>query len=353
MTELLSLTAEELGNHFKEQGLASYRAGQVMRWAAGYHSFSEMTDVPESLRQSLEKSYILRSAEIYKKVISKDGTVKYLLSLTDGNLVECVLMHQAYGRTLCISTQAGCRMGCAFCASGKNGLVRNLTVGELMSQVLLVNRDAEDKPLSRQITNVVLMGCGEPLDNYENVVKFLRLLTTEYLNISARNISLSTCGLADKITKFAGEGLPVTLALSLHSPFDDRRAQIMPIANKYSVKQAMSAVRYYFEKTGRRPILEYSLIQGFNTREEDAQELKRLTRGMSCHINLIALNAVDGSPLQPETAQKSKQFLNRLKELGLSATVRSSKGADIDGACGQLRNKFVGDNTPVSSDKKP
>jgi len=226
-------------------------------------------------------------------------------------------------------------------------------VGELMSQVLLVNRDAEDKPLSRQITNVVLMGCGEPLDNYENVVKFLRLLTTEYLNISARNISLSTCGLADKITKFAGEGLPVTLALSLHSPFDDRRAQIMPIANKYSVKQAMSAVRHYFEKTGRRPILEYSLIQGFNTREEDAQELKRLTRGMSCHINLIALNAVDGSPLQPETAQKSKQFLNRLKELGLSATVRSSKGADIDGACGQLRNKFVGDNTPVSSDKKP
>ena len=353
MTELLGLSLEELKTKFKELNLPAYRAEQVYGWAMGYSDFSEMTNLPKTLRDQLSISFAVKSAEIHQKLTSKDRTVKYLLKLSDNNLIECVLLRQDYGDTLCISTQVGCRMGCAFCASGQEGLVRNLTAAEMMAEVLLINRDNDGTKEKRAITNIVLMGCGEPLDNYDNTVKFLRLITSENsLNISARNISLSTCGLVKQLRRFTEEKIFVTLAISLHSPFEDRRKEIMPIANAYSLKQIMEAAREYFTASGRRVILEYALIEGFNTREEDALKLKELTKNMSCHINLIPLNRVKGSELTGANRDESMRFLNRLAELNLSVTMRKSTGSDIDGSCGQLRQRFVGCQNATNSDKK-
>lgn len=340
--QLLQWYASELSGQLSQEKLPAFRIRQIYRWSRNYTDFSGMTDLPKSLRESLSARYVVRCAEISRKYVSKDGTVKYLLALEDGNLIECVLMRQSYGNTLCVSTQVGCRMGCKFCASGQNGLVRNLTAAEIFSEVLAVNCDQGGTSDRREITNLVLMGCGEPLDNYEEVVRFLRLVNEEEgIHISYRNISLSTCGLVPRIDELSGEGIDLTLAISLHAAFDAKRRQIMPVANSYSVRQVIDAARRYFERTHRRFIVEYSLIGGFNTLEEDADELKELLKGCACHVNLIPLNEVEGSPLKGCSKEECRRFLEMLEKRNLSATVRRRTGADISGSCGQLRQRRI------------
>jgi len=339
---IFDLSLNELIDYVVSAGFEKYRAEQILT-AAYKNKPLESSGIPRALFVLLKEKFILQPCEIIKSVKSADGTEKYLLRLFDGELIECVLLKQDYGKTLCISTQVGCSMKCAFCASGENGLVRHLSAGEMSAQVVLINNCAGAvKKDERSITNIVLMGSGEPLHNYDNTLKFLRNITDEKsLNFSPRNISLSTCGLVEKILKFCGEGIAVTLSLSLHSPFDSVRRRIMPVAKTYRVKETIDAVKRYFEKTGRRVVIEYSLIDGLNNRDEDAAELKKLLKGFSCHINLIRLNAVKGSEFAPPTEANAKEFCEKLVSLGLSATIRKSKGGDIEGACGQLRVKFT------------
>ncbi len=269
----------------------------------------------------------------------KDDTVKFLFSCLDGNMIEGVLMHYHYGYSLCISTQVGCKMGCAFCASTLNGCVRNLTAAEMLSQVLLANRFLGDKG---HVGHIVLMGSGEPLDNYDNTMAFLRLVNAEDgLNISLRNISLSTCGLVPKMEQLATEGLPVTLSISLHAPNDQIRRQIMPVANTWPIHELMDAVRAYVRKTGRRVVFEYALIDQLNSRPEHARELASLVGGLQCHVNLIPLNHVDERSLRPATPEAVQLFLKTLEERHISATIRREMGSDIGGACGQLRRSVL------------
>ncbi|MDE6870186.1 MAG: 23S rRNA (adenine(2503)-C(2))-methyltransferase RlmN, partial [Clostridia bacterium] len=266
---------------------------------------------------------------------------KYLYKLCDGNIIEGVLMKYKYGNTLCVSTQVGCRMNCAFCASGLDGLIRNLTAGEILGQVIAVNaRNAIGE--DRGVTNIVLMGSGEPLDNYDNVCKFLTLVSDEKgLNISKRNISLSTCGLCDRIRQLADDGYSPTMTISLHAPNDEMRKEIMPIAKKYSIADIIKAVKYYFEKTGRRIIFEYSMIAGKNDTEDCARQLAGVVKGLACHINLIPLNYVKERGLDGSNKKNIYRFMSVLEKQGVSVTVRRSMGSDIDGACGQLRRKVV------------
>lgn len=328
------------------QKMPRYRAEQIYNWLTDYASFDEMTNIPQDLRNTLKENYIARPVSIEKELISKDGTKKYLLSLPDGNVVEAVLMNYKYGNTICISTQVGCRMGCAFCATGIDGLARNLTAGEMLSEVLAINRHIGGTKADRQITNIVLMGCGEPLDNYDNVVKFVRLISSkEGLNLSQRNISLSTCGLADKIKRLADEDLGITLTISLHASTDEQRKKIMNVAKAYSLKELFFAIKYYFEKTKRRIVFEYIELD-LNTNKEDAERLKELCKGLSYHFNLIPINAtpntVNQNPaLKPPTSEKQSEFWEYLKELGISATTRRTLGSDIAGACGQLRRSTI------------
>ena len=341
--QIAGLSLSELTERIKAEGLPGFRAKQIYSNLLKQKEFSEMTDLPKALRDTLSERYEVRSAEIYRKFLSRDGTAKYLLRLGDGELVECVRMKQDYGDTLCVSCQSGCRMGCKFCASGLSGLKRNLTAGEILSEVLAVNAEGVQPGESgRNITNIVMMGCGEPFDNYDNTLKFLRLVTSpEGLNVSPRNISVSTCGLADRVREFAGEGISVTLCFSMHSPFDERRAEIMPVEKKYKIAEVLSAFGEYFERTGRRFIIEYTVIPGFNDREEDADELKRLLAGKVCHVNLIPLNRVEESGLPGGAGRADAEaFLKKLLARRLSATVRRSAGSDIEGACGQLRRKY-------------
>lgn len=319
-----------------------YRAGQIFEWMNDYASFDEMTNLPQDLRTLLKENYIDRPAKIEQELVSVDGTKKYLLSLSDGNIVECVLMSYKYGNTICISTQVGCRMGCAFCATGIDGLARNLTPGEMLAEVLAVNHHNGGTKANRKITNIVLMGCGEPLDNYDNVVKFVNLISNkEGFNLSQRNISLSTCGLADKIKKLADEDLGITLTISLHASCDENRKKIMKVANAYSLDVLFDAIKYYFEKTKRRIVFEYIELD-MNTNLEDAKRIKELCKGISYHFNLIPINttphSIEENPaLLPPTKEKSKEFWEHLKSLGISATTRRTLGSDISGACGQLR----------------
>lgn len=301
-----------------------------------------MSNLPKPLIATLSEKYSVTGVEIIKKLISRDGTVKYLFALGDGNVVEGVLMRYKYGNTLCISTQVGCRMGCAFCASGIDGLIRNLTAGEILGEVLEVNRDEGGTPEKRAVTNVVLMGSGEPLDNYDNVTSFLRLLNDkEGLNISERNVSLSTCGITDNIKRLADDGFSVTLTISLHAADDETRKRIMPTANKYKIADIVSAAKYYFEKTGRRYIFEYSLIKGVNDGKDNMLALAKLLKGLPCHVNLIRLNYVKEKGLKgSDNAEEMKKIL---ENEGISATVRRTMGSDIDGACGQLRRRFLND----------
>lgn len=337
---LADFSLEELG-FIAEWGYPKFRIEQVYLAAQGYKEYDKM-NVPEDLREKLKERYADRSVEIIKTLFGKDGTEKYLYKLNDGNIIEGVFMPHNYGNTLCVSTQVGCRMGCAFCASTLNGLVRNLTAGEILGEVLAANAAHGGTVKKRAITNIVLMGSGEPLDNYDNVTEFLRLVSAEKgLNISLRNISLSTCGLCDKIIELADSGLTVTLTISLHSPRDGARSRIMPINKKYNIASVMEAARYYFKKTGRRVIFEYSLIEGENCSVEDAEKLASLMKNISCHINLIKLNPVKERHLKAANGGSIKDFSDALTKLGISNTLRRSMGNDIEGACGQLRNKYL------------
>ena len=344
MKLLHDMTLSELKTEVETLGqkMPRYRAEQIYKWLYEYVCFDEMTNLPQEMREVLKQSYIDTPVKIKKELISKDGTRKYLFELSDGNMVEGVLMQYKYGNTICISTQCGCRMGCAFCATGIDGLARNLSAGEMLGQVLAVNHHIGGTSTDRKITNIVLMGCGEPLDNYDNVVKFIKLVSVkEGFNLSQRSISLSTCGLADKIKKLADEDLGITLTISLHASTDEQRKKIMPIAKSYTLKELFFAIKYYFEKTKRRIVFEYIELD-LNTNEDDAKRLKELCRGLSYHFNLIPINATPNSPLEnpalkPPTKQKQAEFWEFLKQQNISATTRRTLGSDIEGACGQLR----------------
>ena len=304
--------------------------------------FDGMTDIDKATRSLLSQKYIACPLTIIKKLVSSDKTQKYLYRLHDGNVIEGVLMNYKYGNTLCVSTQIGCRMGCKFCASTLNGLVRNLTAGEILAQVITANAENAAQNEKRAVTNIVLMGSGEPFDNFDNVVGFLKLVNSpEGLGVSYRNISLSTCGLVPEMYRFADLRLPVNLTVSLHSPIDEKRREIMPIANKYSVKEIINAARYYFEQTGRRVIFEYTLIEGQNDTEKDARNLAGVLKGFPAHVNLIRLNPVRERNLSATKNNQAQKFLGMLESLGVSATIRRQMGVDINGACGQLRNDYL------------
>ena len=343
---LLSLSGEELKNLIIEMGEKAFRANQIRKSLHLGLTFDEMTDLSKPFRERLNNEYESQPVKIIKALKSKDGTEKFLFALTDGNVVEGVLMKYKYGATLCVSTQVGCRMNCAFCASGLHGLVRNLTAGEILGEVICANRYVDggigDK---RKIINVVLMGSGEPLDNYDGTVKFLRLVSEQGgICISPRNISLSTCGLVKNMFSLAEENLPVNLTVSLHSPFDIERQKIMPVAKAYKISEIISACENYFNKTGRRYIFEYVLIRGENDTERHADELIKLLKGKPCHVNLIRLNEVKEKALKSVTDKDAYRFMARLEKGGLSATVRRRMGEDIDGACGQLRQRYIDEN---------
>lgn len=346
MRILQDLDFDELKEYIISAGEKSYRAQQIFKGLALGRKITEITDISKNLRENLTENFADEAIKIIDtRTSKKDETVKYLFGLTDGNIIEGVLMKYKYGNTQCVSTQVGCRMGCAFCASGIGGLVRNLTAGEIYSQVTAVNRFSGGTQDKRAVTNIVLMGSGEPLDNYVNVVKFIRLISDEKsLNISPRNISISTCGIVPNILRLSGENLPLNLTISLHNPFDEGRKKLMPIANKYSVKEILDACEVYFNATGRRYIFEYSLVKGSNDDDKCANELIRLLRGRPCHVNLIRLNAVKEKNLLATDDKTAYAFCDKLNQAGISTTVRRQMGADIDGACGQLRRKYLEEN---------
>lgn len=325
-------------------GEKPFRAKQLYSGIMRGHNLSDVPAVPAALLARLGERFEDCPLEIIKTLRSSGGTEKYLYRLADGNIIEGVFMQYKYGNTLCVSTQVGCRMGCKFCASTLGGLVRNLTSGEILSQILNVNALHGGTPAKRAITNVVLMGSGEPLDNYENVIKFLRNMAAEGgINISPRNVSLSTCGLVPRMYELAEEGLAVNLTVSLHNVTDEERARTMPIAKRYKISEILDACSNYFRKTGRRYIFEYSLIEGENSDERHADALIALLKGRPCHVNLIRLNDVKERNLAAASERGAQEFLKRLTDGGISATLRRRMGADIGGACGQLRAGYIKD----------
>lgn len=342
----LDMTGEQLEAALTEMGEPSFRAKQVFSWLHKGAQPDEMQNIPKTLREKL-KHRPLGGASILKKILSRqNGTVKYLFSLDDGQVVEGVLMRYKHGNTLCISTQVGCRMGCGFCASTLGGLVRNLNPGEMLGQVLAVEREERRASRvgkdARAVTNIVLMGSGEPLDNYDHVIQFLQMVHDERgMNVSLRNISLSTCGLPDRIVKLAEDAPGVTLCVSLHAPDDELRQSLMPIAKTVSIDKLLQAVRHFVRQTKRRVIFEYALVRGVNDGEEQAAALAALLRGLQCHVNLIPLNEVKERKWQASTAQNARRFCDALGERGISATIRRELGDDIDGACGQLRSRYL------------
>lgn len=326
-------------------GEKKFRAKQLYNGVMQGKNIADISDLPLAMRNQLCEEYENEPLAVLHTFASTDGTEKYLFRLADGNLIEGVLMKYKYGNTQCVSTQVGCRMGCKFCASTLGGLVRNLTSGEILSQILKVNALHGGTAEKRAVTNVVLMGSGEPFDNYAEVVGFLKNLTAEGgINISPRNISLSTCGLVDKIYDFAEEGIPLNLTISLHNTTDGERRRTMPIANKYKIEDILRACAYYFEKTGRRYIFEYSLIAGENCDRRHADELIALLKGKPCHVNLIRLNEVKERDLSAVNERDSREFLKMLEKGGISATLRRQIGSDIGGACGQLRAGYLKKN---------
>lgn len=341
MIELAGMTCNELTAWAKEKGYPSFRGKQIFRWIHQGKDFDEMSNLPKEMRDSLKRTAVAQPVSILLERKSKlDGTAKFLYELKDGNCVEGVLMRYKYGLSLCISTQVGCRMGCRFCASTLDGRVRDLSPGEMLGEILCVNRYLEDK--QEKVSHVVLMGSGEPLDNYDNVIRFLRLLREEDgIRLSLRNISLSTCGIVPNMYRLAEENLPVTLCVSLHAPNDEIRRKTMPVANTWKIVDIMEACRKYIEKTGRRVIFEYALSDGINAGPEHALELAGLLKGMQCHVNLIPLNVVRERNLKGISEEQVQQFLKILADAGISATRRREMGDDIEGACGQLRRKTI------------
>ena len=347
-TQLLSMTPEELGVYLKELGQPAFRAKQLFAWLHQGVPFERMSNLPKALRETLAENCLDNPVQVLETITSKlDGTIKLLYRLHDGHVIEGVLMRYKYGNTLCLSTQVGCRMGCKFCASTLDGCARSLTPAEMLGQIVCANGVLAAQGQGQHVGNIVLMGSGEPLDNYDNVVRFLRILRMEGgLCIGMRSVSLSTCGLVENMRRFAQEDLPVTLSLSLHAPNDEVRRQLMPVARKYAMDDVLAACRYYIEKTGRRVIFEYALVHGVNAAPEQAAELAVRLRGMQCHVNLIPLNAVPERGLQGVSEREVDAFRKVLEQRNISVTRRREMGDDIEGACDQLRRRYLKDQRP-------
>ena len=338
MKDIKSMTLAELTEELSSLGEPKFRAGQIYTWLhRGARSFDEMTNLSKALREKLAAQYELTCPSVARRLQSaRDGTIKYLWRLADGNCVESVLMHYHHGNTVCISCEVGCPMGCAFCASTRGGLVRRLRPSEMLDQVLFTQLDS-----GLPVSNIVLMGIGEPLDNYDTVLRFLQLVNSpEGMNIGMRHISLSTCGLVDKIDLLSQADLQLTLSVSLHAPTDEIRSGIMPINRRYNVETLLAACKRYFERTGRRISFEYAMIRGLNDTPEMADILIKKLRGIAAHVNLIPLNEVAESPLKPSYPDVVRAFQQRLEAHGIPATVRRTLGGDINASCGQLRRKY-------------
>ncbi len=339
-TDIRSLMLDELRNRLKEQGIQGFRADQIYQWLHQKQadSFEDMTNLSKDLRGKLAGEYeLVTLKKVQVKVSSIDGTRKYLFELGDGNVIESVLMRYHHGNSVCVSSQVGCRMGCRFCASTLEGLERNLKPSEMLEQIYQIQKD-----LGERVSHVVVMGSGEPLDNYDNLVRFIRLLTDEKgLNVSQRNITVSTCGIVPGIQKLAEEGLPVTLALSLHAPNDQVRKTLMPVANRYPLAEVLSACRTYFKRTGRRLTFEYSLVKGVNDTLGEAQALADLIRDQQGHVNLIPVNPIEERSYVQSDGRSIAAFKERLEKNGINVTVRREMGRDIGGACGQLRKSYM------------
>ena len=346
---LLDYSKEEMAKALEPFDIKGFRVNQIYTALYQGKAFTEMTTISALTKQKLQM-FTSQPVTILDKKMARDGTIKFLFKLVDNNIIEGVLMKYKYGNTICVSTQVGCRMGCKFCASTLHGLVRNLSAGEILGQVITVNKFLGGKlGEGRKITNIVLMGSGEPLDNYDSVTKFIKLVCCpDGLNISERNISLSTCGIVEKIKQLADDNFKITLTISLHAPNDKKRKELMPIANKYSISQIIKACKYYFKKTKRRVVFEYVLVKDKNDSFEDAKELVALMKGFSSHINVIPLNSVEERNLIGTNRENAKKFVDTLNRLGQSATLRRTLGEDIDGACGQLRQKYIDNNGNIN-----
>ncbi len=339
-TDIKSLNLKELTGVVSELGEKPFRAKQIYEWLHQKQvtDYEEMTNISKKLKEELREKYPLTVLKQVTVQISKiDGTRKYLFALEDGNVIESVLMRYKHGNSVCISSQVGCRMGCRFCASTLDGKVRDLLPAEMLEQIYRIGAD-----IGERISNVVVMGTGEPLDNYDNLLKFIELLTDENgLNISQRNLTVSTCGIVPRMRELAEKKLQITLALSLHASSQEKRLALMPVANKYELSEVIDACRYYFEKTGRRVTFEYSLVAGVNDTDTDAAELQALVRGMNCHINLIPVNPIKERDFVQPSRDRVLDFKNKLEKNGINVTIRREMGRDIDGACGQLRKRYI------------
>ena len=342
MEIIQDLNLTELQALMQEMGEKPFRAKQILDNINLAKPISTYSNISAELKEKLLSRFVDFPLKIHTEQVSRDGTRKFAYELSDGNIIEGVLLEYKHGFSLCVSTQVGCRMGCKFCASTLNGLIRNLTAGEILSQVLLVNSLLGGKAgKNRKVTNIVLMGSGEPLDNFDNVVKFLHLVSSpEGLNVSPRNISVSTCGLVPNIKKLAAEKLPIILTISLHAPFDELRKSIMPIANKYTIREIIDAAKFYFNKIGRRVVFEYALIKDVNDSFDCAKQLALILRGFPLHVNLIPLNEVKERELKTVNRKNAERFRDWLTNMNVSVTIRRTMADDIDGACGQLRNKI-------------
>lgn len=338
--DLRSCTEEECMEIAVKYGQKPFRGKQLAEWVHKKQArdIQEMTNLPAKFREQLAEEYVVSGVtEIDRQVSGRGDTAKYLFELPDGNMVESVWMKYRHGNSVCISSQVGCRMGCTFCASTLSGLSRNLTPGEMLSQIYEIQRETKER-----VSNVIVMGMGEPLDNYENLVKFIRLLSSEKgICISQRNITVSTCGLVDKIRELMKEQFSITLAISLHAPNDKIRKEIMPVAKSYSIDEIFAACREYFESTGRRITFEYSLIRGVNDSQEHALELAKRCRGLNCHVNLIPLNEVKERDCRCSKGEDIENFKKMLENNKINVTMRREMGSDIDAACGQLRRKHI------------
>lgn len=336
--DIKSMYLDELTDYVKAIGLPAFRAKQLFSWMHEKYvgDTDSMTNLTKDMREKIKEDGFVVLKEETRQVSKKDGTVKFLFKLHDGQMIETVFMRYSYGNSICISSQAGCRMGCRFCASTIGGLVRNLSASEMLEQVYATMRLTGER-----ISNIVIMGTGEPLDNYDNVIRFIRLITDEKgYNLSMRNITMSTCGIVPKIDELADEKLAITLAISLHAPNDEKRRSLMPIAEKYSIKEILDACKRYFDITGRRISFEYSLVKGQNDSKEDALELAELLKGQNCHVNLIPVNSIEERNFEKGDNNSIQNFKLVLEKNSINVTIRRSVGSDIDAACGQLRRKY-------------
>ena len=341
MKDIKSLTLEELKTEFTACGEKAFRAKQMYEWMHQKlaRDYDEMTNIPKSLREFCREHYTYTALKLLRRQVSAiDGTQKFLFACADGNVMESVWMKYKHGNSVCVSSQVGCRMGCRFCASTLDGLTRNLLPSEILDQIYSITRLTGER-----VSNVVVMGTGEPLDNYDNLLRFIRLLTDENgLHISQRNVTVSTCGIVPRMYDLADEKLQITLALSLHASNDEKRKKLMPIANQYTISELMAACSNYFEKTGRRITFEYSMVEGVNDTPEDTEELSKLAGPLNCHINLIPVNPIKERDFVQPDMRFVQAFKNKLEKNKINVTIRREMGRDIDGACGQLRQKHLG-----------